>query len=68
MNCLVSFEKVSKISAVELSYERNNLACCWFKIALLRWDFRVSETQILSRLKIVDSGIPKYKQDCTYFP
>lgn len=59
MNCLVSFEKVSKISALELSYERNNLACCWFKIARLRWDFRVSETQILLRLKIVDSGIPK---------
>lgn len=23
------------MSAVELSYERNNLARCWFKIALL---------------------------------
>jgi len=66
MKCLVSLEKVSKILAVELSYERNNLACCWFKIALLRWVFWVSETQILSRLKIVDSDIPK-QQDCTYF-
>ena len=36
MRCLVSLQKVSKMSAVELSYERNNLACCWFKIALLR--------------------------------
>jgi hypothetical protein len=55
MKCLVSLWKVSKMSAVELSYERNNLARCWFKIALLGWDFWVSETQILSRLKIVDS-------------
>lgn len=30
-SCLVSLQKVSKMSAVELSYERNNLACCKLK-------------------------------------